>query len=99
MLTRQDILKFLSDNKEYLQKHFQLSKIGVFGSFARDEPKADSDIDLLIERTPEAKNIFDSDWELQELLTKQFNRKVDICEEKYIKSYFKKYILKDAIYI
>lgn len=99
MLTRQDILKFLSDNKEYLQKHFQLSKIGVFGSFARDEQNGDSDIDLLIERTPDAKNIFDSDWELQELLKKQFNRGVDICEEKYIKSYFKKYILTDAIYI
>ena len=99
MLTRQDILKFLGDNKEYLQKHFHLTKIGVFGSFARDEQKEDSDIDLLIERAPDAKNIFDSDWELQELLKKQFNRDVDICTEKYIKPVFKKYILKDVIYI
>ncbi len=99
MLTKQDILKFLLDNKEYLQKHFHLTKIGVFGSFARNEQKEDSDIDLLIERTPNAKNIFDSDWELNELMKKQFNREIDICEEKYIKSYFKKYILKDAIYI
>ena len=99
MLNRQDILKFLRDNKEYLQKHFHLTKIGVFGSFARDEQKPDSDVDLLIEREPGAKNIFDSDWELQELLKKQFNRKVDICTEKYIKSYAKSYILRDAIYV
>ena len=99
MLTKQDLLKYLRDNKEYLKKHFQLTKIGVFGSFARDEQKEDSDIDLLIERTPDAKNIFDSDWELQELFKKQFNREVDICTEKYIKSYFKPYILKDVIYV
>ena len=99
MLTRQDILSFLRDNKEYIQKHFHLTKVGIFGSFARDEQKQDSDIDLLIERAPGAKNIFDSDWELQELLKKQFNREVDICTEKYIKSYFKPYILKDAIYV
>ena len=48
MLNRQDILSFLRDNKEYLQKHFHLTKVGIFGSFARDEQKQDSDIDLLI---------------------------------------------------
>ncbi len=99
MLNRQDVLSYLRDNKEYLQKHFYLSKVGIFGSFARDEQKPDSDIDLLIERAPNAKNIFDSDWELQELLKKQFNREVDICTEKYIKPYFRPYILKDAIYV
>ena len=99
MHTKQDILNFLRDNKEYLLKHFQLTKVGIFGSFARGEERSDSDIDLLIEREPDAKNIFNSDWDLRELLKKQFNRGVDICEEKYIKSYFKKYILQDAIYI
>ena len=99
MLTRQDILSFLRDNKEYLQKHFHLTKVGIFGSFARDEQKQDSDIDLLIEREPDAKNIFDTDWELKELLKKQFNREVDICTEKYIKPYARFYILRDAIYV
>jgi predicted nucleotidyltransferase len=99
MLTRQDILNFLQDNKDYLKKHFHLTKVGIFGSFARNEQKLDSDIDLLIERAPDAKNIFDSDWELKELLKKQFNREVDICTEKYIKPYAKQYILRDAIYV
>lgn len=99
MLTRQDILKFLYDNKEYLLKHFYLTKLGLFGSFARNEQTPDSDIDLLIERAPDAKNIFDTDWELQEMLKKEFNRNVDICTEKYIKPYAKSYILRDAIYV
>jgi hypothetical protein len=99
MLNRQDILSFLRDNKEYLQKHFHLTKMGIFGSFARDEQKQDSDIDLLIEMEEETKNIFDLKWELREFLKKRFNREVDICNEKYIKSYAKPYILRDAIYV
>lgn len=99
MLTKQEILNYLIENKEYLLTHFHLRKIGVFGSFARNEQKPGSDIDLLIERTPDAKNLFDSDMELQEFLMKKFNRKIDICTEKYIKSYARSFILKDAIYI
>ena len=99
MNTKEEILLFLKSNKLFLTEKFHLTKIGLFGSFARGDQKPNSDIDLLIERAPGAKNIFDSDWELKELLKKQFNRNVDICTEKYIKSYFKPYILKDAIYV
>jgi len=99
MLTQQDILSFLTTNKTMLSHRFHLRKIGLFGSFARGEQKPDSDIDILVERTPDAKDIFDSDWELRELLKKQFNREVDICTEKYIKPYAKPFILRDAIYV
>ena len=99
MNTKEEILLFLKSNKLFLTKKFHLTKIGLFGSFARGDQKPSSDIDLLIERAPGANNIFDSDWELKELLKKQFNRDVDICTEKYIKSYFRPYILKDAIYV
>lgn len=99
MLTRQELLKFLRDNKEYLQKHFHLTKIGVFGSFAKEQQTPESDVDILIEMEDETKNIFDLKWELREFLKKQFNREVDLCGEKYIKPYAKYYILKDAIYI
>ncbi len=99
MLTKQDILSFLRDNKEYLQKHFHLTKVGIFGSFARGEEKQDSDIDLLIEMEEGTKNIFDLKWELREFLKNKFKREVDICGEKYIKPYAKSYILKDAIYV
>jgi uncharacterized protein len=99
MLSKQDVLQFLGDNKPYILQRFQLTKMGIFGSFARGEEKHDSDIDLLIERVSDAKNIFNSDIELQELLKKKFNRKVDIYTEKYIKPYAKPYILRDAIYV
>ncbi len=99
MLTRQDLLSFLHDNKGYLQTHFHLTKVGIFGSFAREEQRSDSDIDLLIEMEEETKNIFDLKWELREFFKKQFNREVDICNAKYIKPYAQSYILRDAIYV
>ena len=99
MNTKEEILQFLISNKIFLSEKFHLKKIGLFGSFARGEQKQTSDVDILIELKEDAKNIFDLEWDLRELLKKQFSRNVDICEEKCIKSYFKPYILKDAIYV
>jgi len=52
-----------------------------------------------IAREPGTKNIYDLDWELRDLLKKQFNRDIDICTEKYIKPYCRPYVLRDAIYV
>jgi predicted nucleotidyltransferase len=98
MLTPQTILLFLSDNKEYLRKTFHVSKIGIFGSFARNEQRPDSDIDFLIELESNASNVYDLKWELREFLKKQFNREVDVCNQKHIKPFAKEQILKDALY-
>lgn len=98
MLTQQTILLFLSDNKEYLRKTFHVSKIGIFGSFARNEQRPDSDIDFLIELENNASNVYDLKWELREFLKKQFNREVDVCNQKHIKPFAKEQILKDALY-
>jgi predicted nucleotidyltransferase len=98
MLTRQNILQFLSENKEFLRKEFHVAKIGIFGSFARNEQRPDSDIDVLIELENNASNIYDLKWALREFLKNKFNREVDICNEKHIKPFAKPYILKDAIY-
>ena len=99
MNTKEEILQFLINNKFFLRERFRLVKIGLFGSFARGDQKPTSDVDILIELEDDAKNIFDLEYDLKELLKKQFNRNVDVCEEKYIKSYFKPFILKDAIYV
>ena len=99
MNNREEILQFLKSNKKQLSENFHLSKIGLFGSFARGEEKQNSDVDILIELKDDAKNIFDLEWDLCELLKKQFNRNVDLVHEKSIRSYFKPYILKDAIYV
>jgi predicted nucleotidyltransferase len=99
MLTQENILNFLSENKLFLREQFHVVKIGIFGSFARNEQNPDSDIDILIEMENNVSNDYDLKWNLREFLKNQFQRDVDICNSKHIKPYAKEYILKDAIYV
>lgn len=48
---RQEIIETLKKEKPYLQKHFGLLTIGLFGSYAKGQERSDSDIDLLVELT------------------------------------------------
>ena len=75
-------------------KKYGVTKAAVFGSYARDEAKKNSDLDLLVEIR---KNISLLDFsalkqELQEIL----NRRVDLIEYSQIKPMLKQPILEDA---
>ena len=50
-MTSDDILKVLKNEKEYLQAHFGVVSIGLFGSYVKGVPRVDSDVDLLVELT------------------------------------------------
>jgi predicted nucleotidyltransferase len=99
MLSKEDILSFLEEKKEELFSEYQLIKIGLFGSFAKDEGTGDSDIDLIVEFQPNTENLAEKKYRIKALVRKQFNREVDLCREKYIKPYFKSQILQSAIYV
>ncbi len=98
MLTRAEILTFLKDNKGLFLTQYGVRKIGLFGSYAREEQTDTSDIDILIEMSMDTENIFEKRLLLRELLIGQFSKNVDICHEQSIKPIFKKLVLKDAIY-
>ena len=49
MQNESSVLSFLKENKDIFKKEFHVSKIGLFGSYARGEATEESDIDLLIE--------------------------------------------------
>lgn len=99
MLSQNDIIKFLKDNRYDLIREYNLSKIGLFGSFARGEQNAKSDIDILVEFLPETQNIYEKKNSLKELLKKKFCRDVELCREKYIKSYARTYLQNEVIYV
>ena len=48
-MTQDIIINYLTEHKEQFIKDFGITKIGLFGSYARNEAKNDSDIDILIE--------------------------------------------------
>lgn len=59
-----------------LEKH-AVKKAAIFGSFARNEAKAKSDVDILIEYKSKAKSLFDL-IDLKSELEDTLNRKVDL---------------------
>jgi hypothetical protein len=99
MNTRNEIIEFLKTNRELLLTKYHVTKIGLFGSFARNEQNSDSDVDLLIELEDGTKNIYDLKNSLKEYLSQSFERSVDIAREKYLKPYAKEQILKDTLYV
>jgi len=99
MNTKEEILGFLRDNRKLLSEQYHISKIGLFGSFAKGEQTYDSDVDLLIELDDDASGIYDLKNALRSFLASSFGRDVDLAREKYLKPYAKELILKDAVYV
>lgn len=99
MLQQYDILNYLRSNKELFHEKFSIEKIGIFGSYARNEQTENSDIDIIIEMPRGTENIFEKKQALKVLLKRRFKKKIDICRERAIKPIFKEMILKDTIYV
>jgi uncharacterized protein len=99
MIQRQEILTYLANNKNLFSMQFNIIKIGIFGSFARDEQTDESDIDIIIEMPRGTDDIFEKKLQLRELLKTHFHRDIDICRERSIKPLFREMILKEAIYV
>lgn len=95
IISKEEILDFLRKNKELLKKKYDVEKIMLFGSYARDEATSDSDIDILIESKKKGfrKMLF-----VQELLEKEFQRKVDVIYIDSVNPYFMEFIEQELIY-
>ncbi|MDY7395635.1 nucleotidyltransferase domain-containing protein [Aureibaculum sp. 2210JD6-5] len=99
MIDKNQILKYLSANKDRLRKEYHLIKIGIFGSIARDEQNEHSDIDLIVEFEDQTSDLYTLKQKLRSEIQSKFNLPVDICREKYINSIFKQQILTEAKYV
>lgn len=99
MNTKEEILSFLSKNKDELLSKYHLSKIGLFGSFSRGEATSNSDVDIIFDFKENTGDIYSIKTSLKKHLSTTFNRSVDLAREKYLKPYAKKQILQDAIYV
>lgn len=78
-------------------KNFGVVHIGLFGSFARNESRSDSDIDILVEFGPDQKT-FGNYMGLKIFLEDLFGRKIDLVIKETIKVKLKDQILNETIY-
>ena len=68
---------------------------GVFGSYARDEEKDGSDVDLVIRFSPQKKIGLFGFVGLEQALSSELKRKVDLFTEDSVDKYIRKEVSKD----
>jgi len=49
MKTRDEVLKILREELPFLRKKYGVKRVGLFGSYSRDEATEESDIDILVD--------------------------------------------------
>jgi len=97
--TQTSILEYLNNNKlEFAQKYY-INKFGLFGSFARNEQTENSDIDIVYFMKEDEKISYFQLFELEKILEKQFNRKVELINYQYINPIIKYKAKNEIIYV
>jgi len=91
-------IETIKSRKKLIAKKFGISKIGIFGSFARGEENENSDIDILVEFMKDRKT-FDNYMELKFFMEDLFKRPVDLVTIKALKTELKREILKEVVYV
>ena len=95
-IDKTNILNYLKEHYSEFKNKYNVEKIGLFGSYARDEATENSDIDIFVKMKP---SLFDM-VAIKEQIENDLDRKVDIVREhKNIKPIFLKMIQKDLIYV
>jgi predicted nucleotidyltransferase len=98
-VTKEFIINYLSEHKDEFSQKFGITKLGLFGSYVRDEAKNSSDVDILIELENNLTNIHEKKLEFKKTLEDFFHLKVDIAREKYLKPLSKQEILKEVEFV
>jgi predicted nucleotidyltransferase len=97
MKSLEEIQLILQEHQELLQKRFRVSKMQIFGSYARGQQTINSDVDILIgyDHPPTL-------WmlgELRDYLSEMLGLQVDIVTEKGLKPRIRERVLAEAVKI
>ena len=89
--TATEIIDILRKHKEILRK-YRVKRIGLFGSFSRNESTDQSDIDFIVDFEEKS---FDNFMELSFALEDLFKRKIDLLTDKAISPYILPFVKND----
>lgn len=89
-------MHILRQHKLELQRKYPIGRLGVFGSYARGETTANSDIDITVEINGPMGLSFVAMAEEMESL---FGVKTDVVSERSIKPQYLSYVQKDIVYV
>jgi predicted nucleotidyltransferase len=95
VMNRDAVLALLREHLPVLRERFGVRQLRLFGSFARDAAREDSDVDVLVDfgQPPDAKRFFGVQFYLEDLL----GRPVDVASETALRERLRPYVERDAI--
>ena len=97
MLVLQDCINKLTAFKKTFGKQFGITKLGIFGSVARQSNTEASDLDIVVEVEKPTLSLM---YELKNKLVELFNCNVDLVRfRNSLRPLFKANILNDVIYV
>jgi len=92
--SREEVLRLIEKNRETLRK-LGVRRIGLFGSCARGEASAESDLDFVVEFSNKS---FDAYMDLKSFLEDLFRSRVDLVTVSSIKPRLLPIIQREAVY-
>ena len=94
---KKEVLTTIKENRGRIRE-LGVKRLGLFGSFVREEQNAQSDIDLLVEFDKDQKT-FDNFIHLAFLLEKLFKRHVELVTAESLSPYIKPHITSEVEYV
>jgi predicted nucleotidyltransferase len=95
--TKKDVLSIIRRHQHKI-KMFGVKKLGLFGSFVRNEQNIESDIDLLVE-FEEGQKTFDNFIQLSFLLEELLKWPVELVTVESVSPYLRPYITQEVEYV
>jgi len=95
--TKKKALSLIEENQDRI-KALGVKKLGLFGSFVREEQGVGSDVDLLVEFEP-GKKTFDNFIQLSFFLEEVFKRRVELVTPESLSPYIGPHIMDKVEYV
>lgn len=96
-MKREQVIKLIKQESETLKNQYLVKSLLLFGSVARDDARADSDIDLIVEFS-QSVGLFHF-IALKQYLEKILGCEVDLATYRSLKPYMKKQVLEEAVLV
>jgi hypothetical protein len=99
-MDKKQIIKKIRDNRETLEKRFNISRIGLFGSYSTNSFNDASDVDLIYDLKKGVRLGFKESYELEEYIKELLEvDKIDLVNHEYVNPIIEDEIDKTVIYV
>ncbi len=98
IMSTNEIIQILKDNRRFLADNYGITQIGVFGSYILNQQTEKSDIDIAIEMDKKKKNIHNF-LAVKRFLEQLLEKKIDLGFEHSLKPSVKEFVSSNIIYV